>query len=89
MKKTNKIILAIGAIILILIGALFIFNVVEIKFKKQMDVANPAAVFCVEQGGESKIVTNEDGSQSGVCIIGGQEYDDWEYFRSNNIEENN
>jgi hypothetical protein len=43
---------------------------------------NPAATFCVAQGGESKIVTAADGSQSGVCALPyGVECDEWAYFR--------
>lgn len=45
-------------------------------------IANPASAFCVAQGGESKIVTAADGSQSGVCILPyGVECDEWAYFR--------
>lgn len=45
-------------------------------------MANPASVFCQEQGGESKIVTAADGSQSGVCVLPyGIECDEWAYFR--------
>lgn len=43
---------------------------------------NPAAVFCVDQGGESVIVTDDDGSQRGVCRLpDGSEVDEWEYYR--------
>lgn len=44
-------------------------------------MANPASVFCTCMGGEEKIVNGSDG-QTGVCIINGREYDEWEYFRS-------
>jgi len=47
--------------------------------KKDQDVgiANPASVFCVEQGGESVI----DGG-SGICVLAdGTEIDEWEYYR--------
>jgi len=45
-------------------------------------IANPASKFCIEQGGESKIITAADGSQSGVCILNdGTECDEWAYFR--------
>jgi len=50
-------------------------------------LANPASVFCVEQGGRSEIRTAEDGSQSGVCILpDGTEVDEWEYFREHHPE---
>lgn len=45
-------------------------------------MANPASTFCIAQGGESKIVTAADGSQSGVCVLPyGIECDEWAYFR--------
>jgi putative hemolysin len=45
-------------------------------------IANPASTFCIKQGGESKIISAEDGSQSGICLLpGGIECDEWTYFR--------
>ena len=46
------------------------------------EIANPAAVFCIEQGGTSEIRTAEDGSQFGVCLFDdGSECDEWAFFR--------
>lgn len=43
---------------------------------------NPAAVFCRSHGGESRIVKNPDGSESGICIFcNGTVCDEWKYFR--------
>ena len=43
---------------------------------------NPASVYCEENGGTSKIITAEDGSQNGVCVFpDGSECDEWAYFR--------
>ena len=43
---------------------------------------NPAAEFCIERGGTYVIRTISDGSQTGICILpGDQEADAWEYFR--------
>ncbi|MEW6380332.1 MAG: DUF333 domain-containing protein [bacterium] len=45
-------------------------------------LANPAATFCKEHGGTYKIITDEDGSQRGVCIYGdGCECPDSLYFK--------
>ena len=45
-------------------------------------IANPAATYCVEQGGTSEIRTAEDGSQSGVCVFpDGSECEEWAFFR--------
>jgi putative hemolysin len=44
--------------------------------------ANPASVFCVEQGGEVDIVDEADG-QVGYCVLpDGTRVDEWEYFRA-------
>jgi putative hemolysin len=46
------------------------------------NMPNPASVYCEENGGTVKIVTAEDGSQSGVCVFtDGSECDEWAYFR--------
>ena len=43
---------------------------------------NPAAQFCVEQGGRSEIRTAADGSQAGYCLFpDGSECDEWAYYR--------
>ncbi len=45
-------------------------------------LANPAAVYCEEQGGRVEIRTAADGGQYGVCIlIDGSECDEWALFR--------
>lgn len=54
----------------------------EIK-KTSTGLANPAAVYCQEQGGTSKIVTAADGSQSGQCEFpDGKKCDEWQFFRT-------
>ena len=43
---------------------------------------NPAAAYCEQQGNQLKIVTADDGSQTGVCIFpDGSTCDEWAYFR--------
>jgi putative hemolysin len=45
-------------------------------------LANPASVYCEEQGGRVEIRTASDGSQYGVCIFAdGSECDEWAYYR--------
>jgi len=45
-------------------------------------LANPASVYCTEQGGEIEIVTAADGSQSGICQLPtGEVCDEWAYYR--------
>lgn len=47
----------------------------------QNQLANPASVFCVEQGGELEIVDEADG-QIGFCNLpDGTRVEEWQYFR--------
>jgi putative hemolysin len=47
-------------------------------------IANPASVFCVQQGGTVEIV-DEAGGQIGYCNLpDGTRVEEWEYFRSEN-----
>ena len=46
-------------------------------------IANPASTYCVQHGGELRIVTDADGSQRGDCILpSGKTCDEWAYFRN-------
>ena len=52
--------------------------------QKMIGMANPASVYCVEQGGESIIKQNKDGSEYGICKFkDGKEVDEWEFYRQN------
>lgn len=45
-------------------------------------LANPAAVYCEEQGGRVEIRTASDGGQYGVCILtDDSECDEWAFYR--------
>lgn len=47
-------------------------------------IANPAAVFCEDQGGSYHIVDEESGAR-GICILpDGEKVDAWEFFRAQN-----
>ncbi len=48
----------------------------------QPGMANPASVYCEEQGGRLEIRTEAGGGQYGVCIFpDGSECDEWAFFR--------
>ena len=48
----------------------------------QVGMADPAAVYCQEQGGQSQIITAPDGSQTGECLFpDGSKCDEWAFFR--------
>ena len=46
-------------------------------------LANPASVYCEDQGGKLDIRTMENGSQYGVCMFDdGSECDEWEFYKA-------
>ena len=48
----------------------------------QVNMPNPASVYCEQNGNTLEIQTAADGSQSGVCIFpDGSTCDEWAYFR--------
>jgi putative hemolysin len=48
----------------------------------QVNMPNPAAAYCEQNGYEYEIRTADDGSQSGVCVFpDGSICDEWAYFR--------
>jgi uncharacterized protein len=48
----------------------------------QVNMPNPASVYCTQQGNKLEIHTAADGSQSGVCIFpDGSTCDEWAYYR--------
>ena len=58
------------------------FQPLQAPDEKKADMANPAAVFCEEEGYKYEIRTADDGSESGICIFDdGSECDEWAFFR--------
>ena len=52
--------------------------------QKMIGMANPASVYCVEQGGESIIRKDKDENEYGICKFkDGKEVDEWEFYRKN------
>ncbi len=49
---------------------------------EQPGLANPASVYCQEQGGTVDIRTDDGGNQTGYCVFSdGTEVDEWAYYR--------
>ena len=47
-------------------------------------LANPASVYCLEQGGRLEMRSDADGNQSGYCIFpDGTEKNQWDFWREN------
>ncbi len=48
----------------------------------QVDMPNPASLYCMQNGNKLKIHTATDGSQNGICVFpDGKTCDAWAYFR--------
>jgi putative hemolysin len=48
----------------------------------QVNMPNPASVYCEQHGNKLEIQTAADGSQSGICVFpDGSTCDEWAYFR--------
>lgn len=70
-------------IVLATASALTACNANLINTTQTVSLANPAAVFCIQQGGKSVIRQDAQGNQYGVCILpNGEEIDEWAYFRA-------
>ena len=48
----------------------------------QVDMPNPASVYCEQNGNKLEIRTAADGSQNGICVFpDGSTCDEWAYYR--------
>lgn len=72
---------------IILLLSLVLMSCLIIGCAKQTEeqnsqMANPASVYCEEQGGVLEIRTAVGGSQLGYCTLpGGVECEEWAYYR--------
>ncbi len=62
------------------------YELIEVVNKTAVDntvsLANPASVYCQEQGGELDIRTDEEGNQVGICVFDdGSECEEWAFYR--------
>ncbi len=70
------------ALVLVCIAGLASCSSRQADPTSQDNIANPASVYCKQQGYQSKIVTAADGSQGGLCIFpDGGSCDEWAYYR--------
>ncbi|PIZ43553.1 hypothetical protein COY33_01315 [candidate division WWE3 bacterium CG_4_10_14_0_2_um_filter_42_7] len=86
--KTNRLLLILAAFVLAGAGIFFLIKKEPIQIKESSEVsesteiANPASVYCEENGGKVKIVTSDTGSQMGICIFdNGSSCEEWAYYR--------
>ncbi len=74
----NKILIIV--LILIVAGLVYYFGFYQ-KGEPEKNIANPAAVYCKEQGGENEIKTFSSG-QRGFCFFpDGSQCEEWDFYR--------
>ncbi len=67
-------------VLIILAGCKSHTKVSTVSNDSQM--ANPASVHCIDDGGSLEIRTAQDGSQAGYCIFeNGSECEEWAFYR--------
>ena len=52
----------------------------ELASNDAQGVANPASVYCQDNGGEVEIITESDGSQFGLCNFSDYSCEEWTYY---------
>lgn len=65
----------------LILALIFVSSCVKQAQPKEAEIANPASVYCQEQGGTLDIRTSPDGSQTGYCIKNGKECEEWAFYR--------
>jgi putative hemolysin len=73
-------------IILLALTACSVFQVQKTETAStdlpQVNMPNPASLYCEQNGNRLEIITAADGSQSGICVFpDGSTCDEWAYFR--------
>lgn len=91
--KNLKTLVSIAMITASVTGIAATKNTVKRNTKKNNDktpvigMANPASVYCTQNGGKSIIVKGKNG-EYGVCQLkDGTAVEEWEYYRENNKDE--
>ena len=87
--QNAKWLVILSVVVIIILGAIFsyfaFFNKIINTNTQNTGIANPASIYCEQQGGRSEIRTAADGSQTGWCVFSdGRECDEWEFFRTKN-----
>jgi len=59
----------------------------EYEVKEYTSMANPAAVYCVQQGGELETVTENEERVTYCQLPNGERVEEWDYYRQNHKEQ--
>jgi len=87
MNKKGLIGLVVVIIVLLVVGFFWFVRNYDFTNEKNLvnnisQTANPASVYCVNQGNKLEI-RDEDGGQIGYCVSAdGQECEEWDFFRA-------
>jgi len=81
---SKKILIFFLSFLAVVLGTIYFYLVATKKpvVNQPAAIANPASVYCKDQGGQSEIRNNQDGSQTGYCIFpDNSECEEWAFFR--------
>ena len=76
----KRLIGAATILIIFFVVGFFLFEKYDLSKRQNSQIANPASEYCVAQGNKLEIRDNGSG-QAGYCIYGGQECEEWAYYR--------
>jgi putative hemolysin len=82
-KKRNPVVIAVIVILVIILCLLLAYFFIK-KFSFQNDssqIANPASVYCEDNGGILDIRSDEQGNQYGICLKNEKECEEWAFYR--------
>lgn len=72
MRRNSMLVISLLIFVLLLVTAC----------QQKADIANPASVYCEENGGTLETRTDDAGAQTGYCLFGdGSECEEWAFYR--------
>jgi len=72
----------VGLMVVLALSAMVISGCRKTETESTAGLANPASVYCEEQGYTLEMRTDENGGQYGVCIFpDGSECEEWAFYR--------
>lgn len=75
----KKIIIFVSLVLFVVV----IYFLLQPKAPENTQIANPASVFCEQQGGSITLVNDENGSIGYCNFPDGSIIEEWEYYRDN------
>jgi putative hemolysin len=82
MKSQKAVVIVVVASVLLLAGCIVPPTPTPAPTSPASNMANPASVYCQQNGGTVEIRTDNTGAQAGVCrFADGSECDEWAYYR--------